>query len=44
MRQIFHVLQITPWPREALLMCLKKYSAIGNSAIRNYVVYVVNLY
>ena len=25
-------------PRAALLMCLKKDSAIGNSAIRNYVV------
>ena len=29
---------ITPRPRAALLMCLKKYSAIGNSAIGNYVV------
>ena len=28
----------TPRPRAALLMCLKKYSAIGNSAIGNYVV------
>ena len=28
----------TPRPRTALLMCLKKYSAIGNSAIGNYVV------
>ena len=28
----------TPRPRVALLMCLKKYSAIGNSAIGNYVV------
>ena len=25
-------------PRAALLMCLKKYSAIGNSGIGNYVV------
>ena len=29
---------LTPRPRTALLMCLKKYSAIGNSAIGNYVV------
>ena len=29
---------LTPRPRAALLMCLKKYSAIGNSAIGNYVV------
>ena len=28
----------TPRPRAALLMCLKKYSAIGNSAIGNDVV------
>ena len=28
----------TPRPRAALLMCLKKYSAIGNSAIGNYAV------
>ena len=28
----------TPWPCTALLMCLKKYSAIGKSAIGNYVV------
>ena len=28
----------TPRPCTALLMCLKKYSAIGNSAIGNYVV------
>ena len=28
----------TPRPCAALLMCLKKYSAIGNSAIGNYVV------
>ena len=28
----------TPRPRAALLMCLKKYSAIGNSAIGNHVV------
>ena len=28
----------TPRPRAALLMCQKKYSAIGNSAIGNYVV------
>ena len=28
----------TPRPRAALLMCLKKYSAIGKSAIGNYVV------
>ena len=28
----------TPRPRAALLMCLKRYSAIGNSAIRNCVV------
>ena len=28
----------TPRPRAALLVCLKKYSAIGNSAIGNYVV------
>ena len=28
----------TPRPLAALLMCLKQYSAIGNSAIRNYVV------
>ena len=28
----------TPRPRAALLMCLKKYSAIGNSAIGDYVV------
>ena len=28
----------TPRPRAALLMCLRKYSAIGNSAIGNYVV------
>ena len=26
----------TPRPRAALLMCLKRYSAIGNSAIGNY--------
>ena len=25
----------TPRPRAALLMCLKKYSAVGNSAIGN---------
>ena len=29
---------ITLRPCAALLMCLKKYSAIGNSAIGNYVV------
>ena len=29
---------LTPRPGTALLMCLKKYSAIGNSAIGNYVV------
>ena len=29
---------VTPRPRAALLVCLKKYSAIGNSAIGNYVV------
>ena len=28
----------TPRPRAALLMCQKKYSAIGNIAIGNYVV------
>ena len=28
----------TPRPRAALLMCLKKYSAIGNSAIGNCIV------
>ena len=28
----------TPRPPAALLMCLKKYIAIGNSAIGNYVV------
>ena len=28
----------TPRPRAALLMCLKKYSATGNSAMGNYVV------
>ena len=28
---------ITPKPRAALLMCLRKYSAIGNSAIGNHV-------
>ena len=28
----------TPRPCAALLMCLRKYSAIGNSAIGNYVV------
>ena len=28
----------TPRPRAALLMCLKKYSAIGSSPIGNYVV------
>ena len=28
----------TPKPRAALLNCLKKHSAIGNSAIGNYVV------
>ena len=28
----------TPRPRTALLMCLRKYNAIGNSAIGNYVV------
>ena len=31
-------LKITPRPLAALLMCIKQYSAIGNSAIRNYVV------
>ena len=30
--------KITPRPRAALLMCLEKYNAIGNSAIGNYVV------
>ena len=29
---------VTPRPRAALLVCLKKYSAIGNSAIGNCVV------
>ena len=28
----------TPRPRAALLMCMKKYSAIGNSAIGNCIV------
>ena len=28
----------TPRPRAALLMCLRKYSAIGNSAIGNCIV------
>ena len=28
----------TPRPRAALLVCLKKYSAVGNSAIGNYIV------
>ena len=32
------VYTVTPMPRTALLMCLKKYSALGNSAIGNYVV------
>ena len=31
-------MKVTLRPRAALLMCLKKYSAIGNSAIGNYVV------
>ena len=31
-------LSYTARPRAALLMCLKKYSAIGNSAIGNFVV------
>ena len=30
--------EVTPRPCVALLMCLKRYSAIGNSAIGNYVV------
>ena len=30
--------EVTPKPRTALLVCLKKYSAIGNNAIGNYVV------
>ena len=33
----------TPRPRAALLVCLKKYSAIGNSAIGNYVVLCTKL-
>ena len=32
------VIQCTPRPHAALLMCLKKYSAIGNSAIGNCIV------
>ena len=41
---IFAIVQVekgrkdTPRPRTALLMCLKKYSAIGNSAIGNCIV------
>ena len=38
------LLQSTPRPRRALLVCLKKYSAIGNSAIGYYVVLCSNLY
>ena len=30
--------QITPRSRAAQLVCLKKYSAIGNSAMENYIV------
>ena len=33
----------TPRPRTALLMCLKQYSAKGNSAIGNYVALYSNL-
>ena len=32
------ILDDTPRPRAALLMCLRKNSAVGNSAIGNYVV------
>ena len=34
----------TPKPCAALLMCLEKYSAIGNSAIGNYVVLYSDLH
>ena len=32
------IIATTPRPRAALLMCLKEYSAIENSAVGNYVV------
>ena len=40
---IYRQIRCTPRPRTALLMCLKEYSAIGNSAIGNYVVLCSNL-